>query len=236
MPESRRRLAGFSLLIALYLLIVYLIPKPDAVKPARLASVRPVCRFRCRSDRPTDTRRRHCPDCGRARADSRRHSRLRRRFQDMPIPTVWLVMAAFFISRALINTGLARRIALVFVRMFGQNSLGICYALSLSDMVLATHHSIRGSAFRRCSDADRAIDRGIIWLAAGADSEAARIVSDAGVYECVCISAAMFFTGQASNPLVAKMAGEPPAFRSPGRAGLSRALYPGCARSRSRPG
>ena len=35
-------------------------------------------------------------------------------------PTVWLVMAAFFISRALLNTGLARRIALFFVRLFGK--------------------------------------------------------------------------------------------------------------------
>ncbi len=53
-------------------------------------------------------------------------------------PTVWLVMAAFFISRALINTGLARRIALFFVRLFGKNSLGICYALGISDSVLGT--------------------------------------------------------------------------------------------------
>ena len=53
-------------------------------------------------------------------------------------PTVWLVMAAFFISRSLINTGLARRIALFFVRLFGRSSLGVCYALSASDMILAT--------------------------------------------------------------------------------------------------
>ena len=46
-------------------------------------------------------------------------------------------MAAFFISRALINTGLARRIALFFVRMFGKSSLGVSYALALSDIVLA---------------------------------------------------------------------------------------------------
>src|SRR5262249_60726124 len=34
-------------------------------------------------------------------------------------PTVWQVISAFFIARALINTGLARRIALVFVRTIG---------------------------------------------------------------------------------------------------------------------
>src|SRR5882757_5207084 len=53
-------------------------------------------------------------------------------------PSVWLVLAAFIISRALIKTGLARRIALFFVRIFGKSSLGLAYSMSLSDMVLAT--------------------------------------------------------------------------------------------------
>src|SRR5580692_6846555 len=52
-------------------------------------------------------------------------------------PVVWLVMAAFFISDALITTGLARRIAVLFVRAVGGSSLGVCYALSLTDMLLA---------------------------------------------------------------------------------------------------
>src|SRR2546422_907426 len=39
-------------------------------------------------------------------------------------PTVWLVMAAFFISNAMIKTGFARRLALIFVRAFGKSSLG----------------------------------------------------------------------------------------------------------------
>src|SRR6266700_6402730 len=52
-------------------------------------------------------------------------------------PTVWLVMAAFFISIALIKTGFARRLALIFVRAFGKSSLGVSYALSMTDMVLA---------------------------------------------------------------------------------------------------
>src|SRR5258707_7021937 len=34
-------------------------------------------------------------------------------------PTVWLVMAAFFISIAMIKTGFARRLGLFFVRVFG---------------------------------------------------------------------------------------------------------------------
>ena len=51
--------------------------------------------------------------------------------------TTWLVLAAFFLSRALIKTGLARRIALLFVRAFGKSSLGVSYSLAMSDIVLA---------------------------------------------------------------------------------------------------
>src|SRR5213593_997596 len=53
-------------------------------------------------------------------------------------PSGWLVLAAFFVSRALIKTGLARRIALLFVRAFGKSTLGISYSLILSDVTLAS--------------------------------------------------------------------------------------------------
>ena len=52
-------------------------------------------------------------------------------------PVVWLVLAAFFISRGMIKTGLGRRTALQFVRLIGHTSLGLGYALALSAGVLA---------------------------------------------------------------------------------------------------
>ena len=39
-------------------------------------------------------------------------------------PSVWLVLAAMMMSRALRDCGLARRIALWFVRAIGRTSLG----------------------------------------------------------------------------------------------------------------
>jgi DASS family divalent anion:Na+ symporter len=53
-------------------------------------------------------------------------------------PIVWLVLAAFFISRAMIKTGLGRRIALLFIRTIGHHSLGLGYALILTDVLLGT--------------------------------------------------------------------------------------------------
>ncbi len=52
-------------------------------------------------------------------------------------PIVWLVLAAFMISRGLIKTGLGRRIAFLFIRAIGKRSLGLGYALVITDMVLA---------------------------------------------------------------------------------------------------
>jgi di/tricarboxylate transporter len=49
----------------------------------------------------------------------------------------WLILSAFFIGRGLIKAGLARRIALYFVRRIGQSSLGLAYSVIFSDVILA---------------------------------------------------------------------------------------------------
>jgi DASS family divalent anion:Na+ symporter len=122
--------------------------------------------------------------------------------------TVWLVMAAFFISRALLNTGLARRIALFFVRLFGKRSVGICYALTISDVVLA---SVIPSNGARSGGVVLPIVRSIAELYDSHPGETARRIGAylmTAVYQGICVSAAMFLTGQASNPLAARMAGD----------------------------
>jgi divalent anion:Na+ symporter, DASS family len=120
--------------------------------------------------------------------------------------TVWLVMAAFFISRSLINTGLARRIALFFVRLFGKSSLGVCYALAASDMVLATIIPSNGA---RSGGVVLPIVRSIAELYGSRPGATASVIGSflmTAVYQSICVSAAMFYTGQASNPLAAKIA------------------------------
>lgn len=123
-------------------------------------------------------------------------------------PTVWLVLAAFFISRALLDTGLARRIALIFVRLFGRSSVGVCYALASSDMLLA---AVIPSTGARSGGVILPIARSIAELYESRPGESARRIGAylmTAVYQGVCISCAMFFTGQASNPLAARIAGE----------------------------
>jgi DASS family divalent anion:Na+ symporter len=123
-------------------------------------------------------------------------------------PTAWLVQAAFFISRSMINTGLARRIALFFVRLFGRSSLGVSYALGATDLVLATIIPSNGA---RSGGVTLPIVRSIAELYGSKPGESARMLGAflmTSVYQAICVSSAMFYTGQASNPLAAQIAGQ----------------------------
>ncbi len=123
-------------------------------------------------------------------------------------PTVWLVMAAFFISTAMLKTGLARRIALLFVRTAGSTSLGVTYALSATDMVLAAIIPSNGA---RSGGVILPIARSVADLYGSKPGATATLLGSflmTAVYQSICITAAMFFTGQASNPLAAKIAAD----------------------------
>jgi divalent anion:Na+ symporter, DASS family len=121
-------------------------------------------------------------------------------------PVVWLVLAAFFLSRGMINTGLGRRIALLFVRAIGHRSLGLGYALVGTDALLAT--VIPSNAAR---------SGGIIFpiarsVAEAYDSKPGPTAKKLGaflmsfIYQCEVIICAMFLTGQAGNLLIQKFA------------------------------
>lgn len=51
--------------------------------------------------------------------------------------SIWLIAMAFFISRGFVKTGLGRRIALQFVKIFGKKTLGLAYSLVGVDLILA---------------------------------------------------------------------------------------------------
>lgn len=121
-------------------------------------------------------------------------------------PTVWLVLAAFLIARALIKTGLARRIALYFVRAIGHRSLGLAYALIFSDVVLA---SIIPSNAARAGGVILPITRSLAELYESYPGRTAGLLGAflmVTVYQGDVIACTMFLTGQASNVLAANLA------------------------------
>jgi DASS family divalent anion:Na+ symporter len=123
-------------------------------------------------------------------------------------PVVWLVLAAFFISNALLKAGLARRIALGFVRLFGRSSLGVCYSLGMTDFVLAL---IIPSSGARSGGVVLPIVRSVAELYGSEPGETASLLGAflmAGVYQTICVTSATLLTGQASNALAARMAAQ----------------------------
>ncbi len=121
-------------------------------------------------------------------------------------PIVWLVLAAFFMSRGMIKTGLGRRIAFLLIRALGKRSLGLGYSLALTEFTLAGFIP---------SNAARA--GGIVFpiaksLAEAYDSHPGPTARRLGaflmlfLYQCCVVNCAIFITGQAANALIASFA------------------------------
>lgn len=121
-------------------------------------------------------------------------------------PVVWLVLAAFFMSRGMIKTGLGRRIALLFIRAFGHRSLGLGYSLVGTDFLLATVIPSNGA---RCGGITFPIAKS---LAEEYDSRPGETANRLGaflmtfVYQCEVIICATFLTGQAGNLIIQRLA------------------------------
>ena len=124
-------------------------------------------------------------------------------------PVVWLVLAAFFLSCGMIKTGLGRRIALMFVRLMGQRTIGLGYALVVTDFVLASMIPSNGAR-----------SGGVILPIAQSVSAEYNSHADDGtagrlgtflmnlLYQCDVIICATFITGQASNLIIADLVGK----------------------------
>jgi DASS family divalent anion:Na+ symporter len=122
---------------------------------------------------------------------------------------VWLVLAAFFISRAMINTGLGHRIALLFVRLIGHKTLGLGYSLVLTDFVLASAIPSTGA---RSGGIILPIARSVAdtYDSRPDDGTAGRLGTFLMnlLYQCEVILCATFLTGQASNAIIRSFAAQ----------------------------
>ena len=122
--------------------------------------------------------------------------------------SVWMVLVAMLMSRALRECGLARRIALWFVRAIGSTSLGLGYSLHLTDLALATGVP---SITARSASIVFPIARSISGLYKSAPGPSSALL---GAFLMVClyqgsvISSAMFFYSSAANVLLGELAAE----------------------------
>lgn len=65
--------------------------------------------------------------------------------------TIWLIVCAFFLSRAFIKTGFGRRIAYCIIKAIGRSSLSLGYSIALSELIVApAMPSATASSTRSC--------------------------------------------------------------------------------------
>jgi len=120
--------------------------------------------------------------------------------------TVWLVVAAFLIAGGVIRTGLGRRIALIFVSKMGKSSIGLGYSLCMSELLLGPvvpSNTARGGGI--LAPIVQSISNALKSDPVESPERAGAYLTLVGAHANL-ITAAMFLTGMAANPLIADAA------------------------------
>ena len=133
---------------------------------------------------------------------------LERALSGFATPSVWLVVGALLIAHVLIETGLAKRVALVFVRFFGSTSSGVAFALILSDLSLAT---MIPSNTSRAGGVIMPITRSMAELYGSHPGSTAKLLGTflmVAVYQGEIVATATFLTGQAGNFIAVELAAD----------------------------
>ena len=119
---------------------------------------------------------------------------------------ILLIVAAFLIARAVIKSGLGKRIAFLIIRKFGKSSLGLAYSVMGADMIIApafpSNTARSGVLFPIANSL--AIDSG------SSPTEDSRKKLGAFLMMCsmagITLSSSLWLTAMAANPAGVKMA------------------------------
>ena len=120
--------------------------------------------------------------------------------------TVWLVVAAFFLAGGVVNTGLGRRIALLLVTRLGHSAVGLAYAICGAELLLGPiipSNTVRGGGI--LAPIVRSLAESLDSRPDHQPETIGRYLVSVGAHANL-ITASMFLTGMAANPLVAKAA------------------------------
>ena len=113
--------------------------------------------------------------------------------------TVWLIFAAFVFAMGYEKTGLGRRVALLMVKWLGHRTLGLGYAVALSDLLLAP---FTPSNTARSAGMIYPVIRNIPELYGVSSSDPPRPFGTAVMwiaFATTCVTSSMFVTALAPN-------------------------------------
>ena len=118
---------------------------------------------------------------------------------------VWLIFAAFMIGIGYENSGLGRRIALFLVAKLGKSSLGLGYAIAITDLVLAPF--IPSNAARSGGTIYPIVSSICPMFDSYPDKNPRKIGSYLNwvALATTCVSSPIFLTGAAPNPLALEL-------------------------------
>ena len=121
---------------------------------------------------------------------------------------VWLVVFAFFISRALIKSSLGKRISYYFIAKLGHSIIGISYGLIVTELILAPFipsASARGGGI--IFPVAQALTNQYNFVSAGknCDTRIRQFLMQLS-FQTNIVTSSMFLTAMAGNPLIAGLA------------------------------
>ncbi|MGA3117502.1 MAG: DASS family sodium-coupled anion symporter [Syntrophobacteraceae bacterium] len=119
--------------------------------------------------------------------------------------TVWLIFGAFMFAMGYEKTGLGKRIALHLVRILGKKTLGLGYAITFADLILAP---FTPSNTARSAGTIFPIIQNLPGLYGSAPGETARKIGSYIMWTALaatCVTSSMFITSLAPNPLAVEL-------------------------------
>ena len=119
--------------------------------------------------------------------------------------TVWLIFAAFMFAMGYEKTGLGRRIALVLVKALGKRTLGLGYAITIADLIIAP---FTPSNTARSAGTIYPIIRNLPGLFGSEPGETSRKIGSYimwTAFAATCVTSSMFITAVAPNALALEL-------------------------------
>lgn len=124
-------------------------------------------------------------------------------FSGFSHPIIWLVVAAFLISKSFIKTKLGMRLAYLFVALLGKKTLGLGYGVAATEFILAP--AIPSNTARAGGVVFPIVRALAISFGSTPERHSQRLMGSYLIltaYYCNLITSAMFVTAMAANPLI----------------------------------